>query len=156
MALYDPDKTRFNLPRDGFLVDADNLEFVIQGMPTAKILWLPPEIAELVAPSMSCSPNSIYFAASGVPVGNNYCGQFRKEDLILAVEHVRFEPNPNISKCEPNFNLNRYIFGVSASNDKAYGIDVTTWLSDDRTGQVGNHWDKINNYIKQHFSGGHS
>jgi hypothetical protein len=154
MTLYDPNKTKFLLPRDGFLVDSNKLELVISKASSTKILWLPPDLAKEIAPRMTSNPNSMYFAMSGVKVDFDYGGQFLKGKKVLAVEHVRFETNPNLQKSESDFNLNRYIFGVSPSDNKAYGIDVTTWLSNDVTSQVGNHWDDISAYVNEHFPHG--
>jgi hypothetical protein len=151
MGLYEPDKSNFFLPKHGFLVDPENLEFIVDEVKTGKVVWLPPKLVEKIAPGLSANPNAMYCACSGVSVSHNYSGNFRQGQSLLAVEMVRYESNPVVEKKEPNFNLNRYIFGVSQANDKAYGIDVTTWKSNPVTGQVGNHWDEIDEYVKSHF-----
>ncbi len=151
MGLYEPNETRVFLPKHGFLVDADNLEFIVDEVKTGRIIHLPPDHTAKIAPGLSTNPNAMYFAASGVPVSYDYGGAFQQGQTLLGVEMVRHEENPNLKKNEPRFNLNRYVFGVSTANDKAYGIDVTTKKSNPITAQVGNHWDEIDEYIKSHF-----
>lgn len=151
MGLYEPHQQSIFLPRQGFLVDADNLEFLVDDVKTGSIIHLPPDLTAAIAPGLSTNPNAMYFAASGVPVGYDYGGSFRQEQTLLSVEMVRYEENPDLSRDEPRFNLNRFVFGVSTANDKAYGIDVTTWESNPITAQAGNHWDEIERYIATHF-----
>lgn len=139
------------MPKQGFLVDVDNLQFLVDEVKTGEIIHLPPNLMKPLAQGLATNPNFMYAAASGVPISYDYGGQFQQRQTLLAVEVVRFEPNPDIIKCEPQFNLNRYIFGLSTANDRAYGIDVTTWQSNPITAQVGNHWDEIKNYVDGHF-----
>ena len=151
MALYKPNETKIILPRHGFLVDTDNLELLIDNVKTGCIIHLPPDLTSKIAPGLSANPNAMYFAASGIAISHDYDGSFQQGQTLLAVEMVRYESNPVVSQKEPNFNLNRYVFGRSSIDDKAYGIDVTTWESNPVTSQVGNHWDEIENYIQGHF-----
>ncbi len=149
MGLYEPDGSKILLPQRGFMVDANNLELIVDQVKIGSIIHLPPEITKKIATGLSTNPNAMYFAASGVPISYDYGGAFRHGQNLLAVEMVRYEEYPK--QDETRFNLNRYLFGVSSLNDKAYGIDVTTWKSNPTTSQVGNHWDEIDNYIEAHF-----
>ncbi len=138
MALYRPDETKIFLPRHGFLVDAENLQILVDDVMTGSIIHLPPNLVSEIAPSLSANPNAMYFAVSGVPILHDYSGSFRQRQTLLGVEMVRYESNPVKTMNEPHFNLNRYVFGISTADDKAYGIDVTTWKSNSITSQVGN------------------
>ena len=151
MGLYEPDKTKMSLPRHGFRVDADNLAFLVDDVQTGRIVHLPPSLVGEIASGLSTNPDAMYFASSGVPISHDYDGAFQYDQTLLAIEMVRYEPNPKLAKSEPHFNLNRYVFGISTADDKAYGIDVTTWKSNPITAQVGNHWDEIDAYIDAHF-----
>jgi hypothetical protein len=154
MPLYDPENDRLNLQKKGFVVDADKLTLLIGGMPQGRINHCPPSGLEPLAKNLALNPNFVYSVASGVPIApknHAYNGQFRSGQLVLAVEIVRFEQQPKLHCDEPSFNLNRYVFGVSASSDKAFGIDVTTWRTSSETGQVGDHWGELYSYLLRHF-----
>ena len=151
MALYNPGGKAIVLPSDGFEIDEKALDTVLDQVGAGKIGHLEPNLAQSILPAVAGNANASYFAASGVPVQDDYGGAFRPGQLLLAVEAVRYEQNPNLAKQEPATNMNRFVFGVSRHNGKTYGVDVTTWKSNEVTKQVADHWDDIDNYVKLHF-----
>jgi hypothetical protein len=149
MALYKPDKSKIDLPKDGFKVDSGPLQQLMKKVGTGEVVNVPRSEMSSILPGLSQNPNLEYFAASGVECSHDYGGAFQQGQPLLCVEAVRRELNQQ--EGEPPFNMNRLVLGTAAANESSYGIDVTTWKSNSETGQVGDHWDNFDDYRERYF-----
>lgn len=136
--------------KPNFIVDPESLQLLKDEVGIGKIVELDPEDAGMVAGHIPVHPDTVYIAASGVPVGNDY-GAFNHEQSLLAIEWVRQELNPKAN--EPECNNYRYVFGLSADNNMCIGLDVTKPESNPKTQQVGDHWCDFDGLFNRHFRG---
>ena len=117
--------------------DADDFKFLRESVGFGTIQELTSKDLTLVAPFADKSPNFVYSAGSGLPPGS-YPEFYGPDERPLAVEIVRYEPNPKPT--EGPLNTNRYVLGLSDDGMMYQGYDVTVFDANPTNGQVGNHW----------------
>jgi hypothetical protein len=135
------------LRKPNFTVDADSFQVLRDDIGMGRIVELGPNESSLVAPHIAGHPETIYAAASGVQLSNQY-GVFRSGDTQIAVEWIRQETRPMPK--EPECNAYRYLFGLT-SDGKCVGVEVTEPKSSDLSGQVADHWTTFDDVVKRHF-----
>lgn len=133
--------------KPNFTVDADSFQVLRDDVGTGRIVELGPSESSLVAPHIAGHPETVYAAASGVALSEQY-GVFRSGENQFAVEWIRHETRPQTK--EPECNAYRYLFGLT-NDGRCVGLDVTESKSSAATGQVADHWTTFDEVVKRHF-----
>ncbi len=117
--------------------DAENFEVIRQELGFGFISELTSMDMALVAPFAGKMDTFVYCAGSGLAVGS-YSEFYGPDERPLAIELIRYEPNPQPN--EGPLNINRFVFGPSKDGSRYEGYDVTIYEPNPTNGQVGNHW----------------
>jgi len=131
-----------------FIVNTESFELLRDEVSIGTIKSLSSSDASLVAKHLEHNPHTLYIASSGVNVAGTIGSVSLPQQQMIAIEWVRKEPHPQPT--EPEYNMNRYLFGIS-DDGKCYGYQEWDYTSTPDNLQVGDHWMSFESVFQNYF-----